>query len=101
MFSAWTTLGRVCAYSVNLLTSIIEAMFDPHWQMNTPIRVASTLAFSGAFFPAIFLVFLAVAALLGATFLGMLFLLQSHSSHDRFSCFGGTFGFEFFGHVGG
>ena len=100
MFSAWTTLGRVCAYSVNLLTSITEAMLEPHWQTNTPIRGASTFAFGGAFFPVVFLVFFVVAALFVAVFLGMLLLLESHSSHDRFSCFGGAFGFEFFGHVG-
>jgi len=104
MLSAWTTFGRVLVYSVRALTFMTDAMFEPHWQTNTPILGPSVLE---AGFFVVFLIFLAPATFFRAgiavgfpvDFLGMRFYLHVHSSFHRVSCFLGTFRFEFFGHV--
>ena len=102
MFSACTTLARVLAYFVSVSTFMTEAMFEPHWQMKTPILGPSDVGFS--FFVVFGFVLEAVAFVRAgvlAVFLGVLFHLQVHSSFDGVSGSLGAFGFQFFGHFCG
>ena len=101
MFSACTTLARVLAYFVSVSTFMTEAMFEPHWQMKTPILGPSGVGFS---FSMVFRFVLETVALrvgVLAVFLGVLFHLQVHSSFDGVSGSLGAFGFQFFGHFCG
>ena len=102
MFSACTTFARVLAYFVSVSTFMTEAMFEPHWQMKTPILGLSGGGFS---FSMVFRFVLETGAFVRAgvlaVFLGVLFHLQVHSSFDGVSGSLGAFGFQFFGHFCG
>ena len=102
MFSACTTLARVLAYFVSVSTFMTEAMFEPHWQMKTPILGPSG---GGVSFFVVFGFVLETVAFVClrvvVAFLGVLFHLEVHSSFDGVSGSLGAFGFQFFGHFCG